>query len=134
MFEIAVEKTFSAAHALRLPGGEFEPVHGHNWRVRVTVAAEGLDAMDTVMDFHRLEELVESVVGPWRNRDLNGLTPFAAAPGSGPHAGGVLAVNPSAERVAERIAWAVGGGLPEGVWLHDVSVTEAPGCLARYRP
>lgn len=130
MYEATIEKRFAAAHALRLPDGTLEPLHGHNWAVRVTVAAGELDAMDTVMDFHRLEKLVEQVIGPWRDRNLNDLPPFAGKSDAPED----LAVNPSAERVAEQIAWAVSGGLPEHVWLRAVGVGEAPGCVARYRP
>jgi 6-pyruvoyltetrahydropterin/6-carboxytetrahydropterin synthase len=127
MYEATIERSFSAAHALRLPDGTLEPMHGHDWEVRVTVATDGLDEMDTVMDFHRLEQIVEAVIGPWRNRTLNELPPFRGE-------GGGLEVNPSAERVAEQIAWSVGGALPEPVWLRAVGVKEAPGCWARYRP
>src|SRR4051812_27370017 len=35
-FEITTTRTFSAAHQLRLPDGSIEPLHGHNWRVKVT--------------------------------------------------------------------------------------------------
>lgn len=140
MYEATIEMTFSAAHALRLPDGTLETLHGHDWRVAVTVASGGLDAMDTVMDFHELEKVVEARIGPWRNQNLNAVAPFAAGgDGDGPGPDGSaapqgLAINPSAERVAEQIAWAVSGALPEHVWLHDVAVGEAPGCVARYRP
>lgn len=130
MYEATIERTFSAAHALRLPDGTLEPLHGHDWHIKVTVASEGLDPMDTVMDFHALEALVEARVGPWRNQNLNAVTPFVG--GSDEVHG--LAINPSAERVAEQLAWAVSGGLPERVWLKEVAVGEAPGCVARYRP
>lgn len=135
MYEATIEKRFSAAHALRLADGTFEPLHGHNWLVRVTVAAGDLDDMDTVMDFHELEKLVEQIIGPWRNRNLNEVPPFVGkANEDDASVADGLAVNPSAERVAERIAWAVSGGLPEHVWLRSVGVGEAPGCVARYRP
>ena len=130
MYEATIEATFSAAHALRLPDGSLEPLHGHDWLVKATVASEGLDAMDTVMDFHDLEKLVEERIGPWRNQNLNAASPFVG--GADDEQG--LAINPSAERVAEQIAWAVSGGLPEHVWLKEISVGEAPGCVARYRP
>ncbi|MEM1107679.1 MAG: 6-carboxytetrahydropterin synthase [Planctomycetota bacterium] len=130
MYEATIESTFSAAHALRLPDGSLEPLHGHDWRVAVTVASAGLDAMDTVMDFHELEKLVEARVAPWRHQNLNAVAPFVG--GEGDIQG--LAINPSAERVAEQIAAAVSVGLPEGVGLQEVSVGEAPGCIARYRP
>jgi len=37
MFEVTVEQTFAAGHALRNYRGKCENVHGHNYRVRVTV-------------------------------------------------------------------------------------------------
>jgi 6-pyruvoyltetrahydropterin/6-carboxytetrahydropterin synthase len=35
-FDITATRTFSAAHQLRLYDGSLEPLHGHNWVVRVT--------------------------------------------------------------------------------------------------
>ena len=123
MYEITVETEFAAAHAIKLPDGSWEPVHGHNWSLRVTVARDGLDAMQTVMDFHELEQQVEAVIGPWRNADLNAAAPFVDGE-----------VNPSAERVAWWVGTRVGEQLPEGVHLVSVAVGEAPGCTAIYRP
>lgn len=126
-YEVTIEKGFSAAHALRLPGGELEPMHGHDWRVSVTVGSDKLDAMDTVMDFHVLEAAVDNVIGPWHNRVLNEVAPFAGE-------GGTLRINVSAERVAEQIGEAVAAVLPEGVRMMAVGVGEAPGCTAWFRP
>lgn len=128
MFEITVETMFSAAHALRLPDGTFEPVHGHDWRIAVTVAGEHLDAMECVMDFHALQAALETIIKPWRNNHLNGCDPFR---GPSP---AVLKVNPSAERVAWAIAQPLICTLPEGVTLRRVAVGESPGCTAVYRP
>ncbi len=126
-FTATIEAVFAASHALRLPDGTLEPVHGHNWPVRVTVASATLDAMDTVVDFHDLERWVEAVLAPWRNRHLNDVAPFADDAGR-------LAVNPSAERVAEHIGRAVQASLPERVTLVEVAVGEAPGCTAGWSP
>src|SRR3954452_12540287 len=87
-FEIATTREFAAAHALRLYDGSVEPLHGHNWRVRLTVAAPALDPIGVVMDFHELERLVDAIIGPLHNRNLNDVAPFAAD------------LNPSAENVA----------------------------------
>ena len=127
MYEITVTRVFCAAHALRLPDGSIEPLHGHNWEVRVTVAAAQLDAMETVMDFHDLESALDRLVGPANNANLNDLPPFVGADGA-------LAVNPSAERVAQWIGDEMAGALPATVKLHHVRVSEAPGCAATYRP
>jgi hypothetical protein len=74
-FEITSVKRFSAAHSLRLHDGSFEPVHGHNWTVKITVAADRLDAIGVVMDFHELDRLLEVIVSPWHNRPLNQTPP-----------------------------------------------------------
>src|SRR4051812_39291725 len=89
-FQIATTHHFSAAHQLRLYDGSLEPLHGHNWQVRVTVAAEQLDAIGVVMDFHELERVVEELVRPMHNRHLNELEAFGK-------------LNPSTENVAAMI-------------------------------
>lgn len=127
MYEITVSHTFCAAHALRLPDGEMEPLHGHNWHVEVTVAAAGLDAMETVMDFHVLEKSLLDLLNGANNRNLNDLPPFADGRGG-------LAVNTSAERVAWWVGEAIARTLPEHVRMVSVRVSEAPGCVATWRP
>ena len=132
MFEITVEKTFAAAHAIYLPDGSLEPIHGHNWPVSVTVAAENLDAIETVMDFHILEKTLDGLLAQVHNRHLNEVPPFAGKPRHAKSGG--LAVNPTAERVAWWIGTEVAKSLPAGVRLIQASVGEAPGCTATYRP
>jgi 6-pyruvoyltetrahydropterin/6-carboxytetrahydropterin synthase len=119
MFEITTTRFFSAAHALRLYDGSLEPVHGHNWRVKVTVGAGKLDAIGVVMDFHELERLVDELVAPLHNRHLNEIKPF-------------VALNPSAENVALHVGREL--KLPEGVRLLRVEVWETDTNSAIYRP
>src|SRR5688572_9528767 len=119
-FEITTTRTFAAAHQLRLPDGSLEPLHGHNWRVKVTVSAHKLDALGTVMDFHELERLLDEVVTPMHNRHLNELEPF------------VRELNPSAENVAFHIARSL--RLPSTVRLQCVEVWETDGNSAAYTP
>jgi len=106
---IRTTRRFSAGHQLKLYDGSLEPIHGHNWRVTVTVAAEKLDAIGVVMDFHELERLVDAIVQPFHNRHLNELPAFAT-------------LNPSAENVAVYVSRAL--GLPKGVALRSVEVWE----------
>jgi 6-pyruvoyltetrahydropterin/6-carboxytetrahydropterin synthase len=122
MFAIEVTAEFCAAHQLRLParlGGGVEALHGHNWRVTVRIEAAQLDDLETVVDFHGVERALREVLGAWNNRNLNDIPPFDAA------------VNPSAERVAERIGKLVSENL--GVNVAEVRVTEAPDCIAIWR-
>lgn len=126
MHEITVESVFAAAHAIRLPDGSLEPTHGHNWPVAVTVAADELDDIETVCDFHLLQGLINDALAPWQNNDLNQCEPFTDGKGG-------LAINPTAERVAWAIAEKITPGLPSNCKLVSVSVGEAPGCTAVWR-
>lgn len=118
-FEIRTVRMFSAAHQLRLYDGTLEPLHGHNWRVEVTVAAAQVDAMGVVMDFHELERLVDEIVLPLHNHHLNDLPAFATT-------------NPSTENVALHIAKAL--RLPGGISLKRVEVWETAENSASYCP
>ncbi|HSV15694.1 MAG TPA: 6-carboxytetrahydropterin synthase [Tepidisphaeraceae bacterium] len=118
-FEIRTVRSFSAAHQLRLYDGSIEPLHGHNWRVQVTVSAPQLDAIGVVMDFHELERLIDQIITPMHNRHLNDLPAFAQ-------------VNPSAENVALHIGTTL--RLPANARLQRVQVWETPENSAVYRP
>jgi 6-pyruvoyltetrahydropterin/6-carboxytetrahydropterin synthase len=122
-YQIIIETSFTATHALRLPDGSYEPIHSHDWPVAVTIQSDKLDAMACVMDFHELEKIVDRVLDPWHNQHLNDVPPFADE-----------AINPSAEHVAEQIALAVITCLPGTVTLTETCVGEAEGCTAVYRP
>lgn len=119
-FEIEVETTFSAAHALRFRGGR-EPVHGHDFRVTVRIGGGDLDADGLLFDFHEVERHLGEIVAPFRSRDLNATPPFDR-------------VNPSAEEIARHIASSLSARLPATAAVLSVRVTEAPGCAATFRP
>jgi 6-pyruvoyltetrahydropterin/6-carboxytetrahydropterin synthase len=118
-FEITATAHFSASHQLRLYDGSLEPLHGHNWKIKASVAAENLDPIGVVMDFHELERKLRDIIGPMHHRHLNDLPPFAAT-------------NPSAENVAVHIAAAL--QLPKGIKLLSVEVWETIEFSAVYRP
>jgi 6-pyruvoyltetrahydropterin/6-carboxytetrahydropterin synthase len=122
-FEISTTREFSAAHALRLYDNSLEPLHGHNWRVRVSVAAPQLDSIGVVMDFHELERLVDEIIRPFHNANLNDVSPFAAG-----------ALNPSAENVALHIGRSLAAVLSGSVRLTRVEVWETSTNLATYVP
>ena len=120
-YAIRVVRSFAASHQLRLTGGALEPLHGHNWKVAVTVAADRLDALGCVMDFHDLERLIDGVVGPLHNRHLNDVPPFDAER------------NPSAENVAAHVARSIAAAVPAGVRVAKVRVWETAGNSAEFR-
>lgn len=118
MYEIAVERSFWAAHAVSL-GGVTEQAHRHNWQVRVVVGGERVDRDGVLCDFHAVEAELTRIVGALDGRDLNGADSLGGD-------------NPTAERVARHVAESI--RLPAPVKLVSVSVTESPGCVATYRP
>jgi 6-pyruvoyltetrahydropterin/6-carboxytetrahydropterin synthase len=120
MHQISTTRFFAAAHQLTLYDGSLEPVHGHNWRVKVTVSTPALDSIGVVMDFHHLERLVDAVITPWHNNSLNAVVPFRDG------------LNPSAEHVALAIARAL--ALPINVTLVSVEVHETDTNAALYLP
>ena len=62
MFEVTIEETFAAGHALRNYKGKCENVHGHNYRCQVTMAGQELDHIGLLVDFVELKRVVHSVL------------------------------------------------------------------------
>ena len=120
MFELRIQRTFSAAHAIVMAGVR-EPMHGHNWQVTVAVCADVLDSDGLLCDFHLLQNSLDEVIQPFNNRSLNETAPFDR-------------INPTAELVALHIAEQVGTRLPSGVRIKEVCVVEAPQCEACFAP
>lgn len=119
MYEIVVESSFCATHALRLADGSTESVHGHDWRVTAVLAAPELDECGFVADFEDVGAALGEITQALHHADLNNHPWF-------------LEVNPTAERVARVVFDRLGGKTSWGSAVASVSVTEAPGCMARY--
>ena len=119
MYRVTVSTTFSAAHRLRRPNGEYEPLHGHDWSVEVSFAGSELDETGLLIDFDELQAALQSVTAPLRRTSLN-------------EAPLLSGLNPSAENVARVICDAVAGRVCRPELLESVRVTEAPGCRATY--
>ena len=105
---------FDATHALSVYLGRPEDPHSHRWRVAVRVGTDGLNDEGYALDFHRVHELLASVVSPLDGSDLN-RHPEIGRP------------SPTAERVAEVVAEWLGPGCRDlGGRLLAVSVWEGP--------
>jgi 6-pyruvoyltetrahydropterin/6-carboxytetrahydropterin synthase len=88
MFQVSVEETFSAGHALRGYKGKCENPHGHNYRVRVNLEGEQLDSAGLLYDFLHLKRILRALIGGVDHKFLNDQPPFDA-------------LNPSAENIAK---------------------------------
>jgi len=88
MFEVSVEYTFAAGHALRGYKGKCENVHGHNYKVQLVLGGEQLDSTGMLMDFVEVRKVIKERVERLDHRFLNDLAPFDK-------------LNPSAENLAK---------------------------------
>ncbi|MGA2146789.1 MAG: 6-carboxytetrahydropterin synthase QueD [Bryobacteraceae bacterium] len=122
MFEVTIEESFSAGHALRNYHGKCENVHGHNYRCQVTLTGEELDEIGLLVDFVALKKAVHAVIDRLDHQWLNDLPPFDK-------------LNPSAENIARYIHDEVKTGLqiPAGVRIESVKLWETDTCSATYR-
>jgi 6-pyruvoyltetrahydropterin/6-carboxytetrahydropterin synthase len=122
MFEISVECNFAAGHALRNYKGKCENVHGHNYKVRVTLAGDKLNAAGLLMDFVDLRAEIKEQVEKLDHRFLNDIPPFDQ-------------LNPSAENLAKYFCDGIEPrARSQGLQVLGVTVWETDTTSATYRP
>jgi len=124
MYEISVEETFAAAHNLRGYKGKCEDLHGHNYKVRVTLAGKELDATGLLCDFVHVKQAIQSVIRLLDHKYLNELPPFDT-------------VNPSAENIARYIYDETAKQMQpssNGAGIASITVWETDMASATYRP
>ncbi|MFH1784175.1 MAG: 6-carboxytetrahydropterin synthase QueD [bacterium] len=90
MYELTVTRTFNAAHNLRNYKGKCESVHGHNWKVDVTLRGVELDKSGMVLDFKEIKKATEKVLSKLDHKHLNKIVPFNR-------------ISPSSENIARYI-------------------------------
>ena len=122
MFEVTIEETFAAGHALRNYRGKCENVHGHNYRCQVTLEGDQLDSIGLLVDFVEMKRVVHGVLDRMDHQWLNDFTPFDV-------------LNPSAENMAKYIYDEIkaGLGVREGVRVGAVKLWETDTASATYR-
>ena len=90
MFELSVTGDFAAAHILRGYGGKCENLHGHTWKVEVTLRGEELDDVGMVVDFAVVKKQLRGLLKTLDHVHLNDLPAFRE-------------VNPTTENLAKYI-------------------------------
>lgn len=126
MFEVSVEQTFASGHALRGYKGKCENVHGHNYRVRVTIEGDRLNSIGLLVDFVEIKRLMKGAIDYLDHKFINDLPPFTEW-------------NPTAENMARYFYDEVRKGLESGATevptrVKEVLVWETDTALATYRP
>jgi len=121
MYYISVEADFDAAHYLREYKGKCESLHGHTFRVVVTLKADHLDKTGIAYDFTLLKRQLNEVIAGFDHVCLNDIAPFDK-------------INPSSENIAsvvyEKIEKILMG---EPVRLAYVEVWESPTSHVLYK-
>ena len=124
MFEVTVEQTFAAGHALRNYKGKCENVHGHNFKVQVRIEGPSLDETGMLVDFIDVKNVMRKVIDRLDHQFLNEVPPFDEK-------------NPSAENIAEYFYRQMTGRLkdtPVPVRISEVKIWETDIQSATYRP
>ncbi len=122
MFQVSVEETFSAGHALRGYKGKCENVHGHNYRVQITLEGPELDNIGLLVDFTHVKRVMRELIKRLDHQFINDLAPFTT-------------VNPSAENMAKYFFEEVSRELtdmPPGAKVKDVVIWETDTANAKY--
>jgi len=124
MYEVSVDETFAAGHALRGYKGKCENTHGHNYKVRVTLSGKELDSTGLLYDFVELKRVIGGVIRSLDHRFLNEFPPFDS-------------INPSAENIARYIYDQASKQMkqaPNGAGISSITVWETDVTAATYRP
>ena len=120
MYELFAERSFSAAHHLEHYAGNCSRWHGHNWTVRVKVAADALDHVGLGLDLRDIKSALEEILEPMDHAVLNEVPDLEGR-------------NPTCENLAEYFYHALGAKLnTEHARVSRVDVTETPTSGASY--
>jgi len=120
MYEITIETHFSAAHRLRQYDGECERLHGHNWKVEISVISEILNELNMVMDFKDLKDKSKALINRFDHQYLNDIPPFDR-------------INPTTENMAKYIFDELSKLInTENIKISKVSIWESDTCSASY--
>ena len=120
MYELKIISQFSAAHQLREYEGKCENLHGHNWKVEVSVTGNKLGKNGLLIDFKLIKKATEKVLDELDHEFLNDLDAFKTA-------------NPSSENIARHIFTALSRELnTEDIKVSRVTTWESDSACATY--
>ena len=121
VYTLTIEREFAAAHSLRGYEGKCGRLHGHNYRVEVSITGEP-DAAGMVLDFAVLKRVCDEALGALDHRLLNETPPFDEQ-------------NPTCELVCKHICdQAIARLDPWPVGVRRVRLWETPTSSVSYEP
>lgn len=87
-FTLTTHLEFAAAHRLRGYEGNCERLHGHNWKVAISVSGNQLNDVGMLIDFKVIKRHGKAILERLDHFYLNDIPPFDSA------------LNPTAENIA----------------------------------
>jgi 6-pyruvoyltetrahydropterin/6-carboxytetrahydropterin synthase len=118
LHEIKIVTQFAAAHNLRNYKGKCERLHGHNWKVEVTLRGTKLNDAGMLIDFADVKQVTREVLAELDHNYLNELPFFKSE-------------NPSSENIARYLSDRLSERLnTEDRWLYKVSAWESSDACA----
>jgi 6-pyruvoyltetrahydropterin/6-carboxytetrahydropterin synthase len=120
MYRLTIHTHFAAAHNLINYQGDCENLHGHNWKVEVTVAARQLDKAGLGIDFKLLKKETNRILDQLDHTYLNELAPFRE-------------LSPSSENIARYLFEELGKAFNnDNVTVEKINVWESDNACASY--
>jgi 6-pyruvoyltetrahydropterin/6-carboxytetrahydropterin synthase len=119
-YRLTVREGFAAAHRIVGSGGKCESMHGHNFRVEMTISGTRLGDAGMLMDFGVLKKVIREITGELDHIDLNEHPAFV---GKSPSSENIAAF------IAERAAAQLDGDV---VKVDSVTVWESETASATY--
>jgi 6-pyruvoyltetrahydropterin/6-carboxytetrahydropterin synthase len=120
MYQLKISSNFASAHNLMHYQGDCENLHGHNWKVDVSVTAQELDKSGLGIDFKKLKAETKTLLQTLDHKYLNELGPFKE-------------VSPSSENIARYIYHELSRTLnSDNVKVESITVWESDFACAKY--
>ena len=132
--DLTTSYVFDAAHRIAGHPGKCAWLHGHTYRLEVTVSSPALNRLGMVMDFDDLRDVVgKAVLDPWDHATLlaadDPLGPaIAAVQREAPDRVVLLPGQPTAEILTHEAWVRLEARLPAGITLERVAIRETPDC------
>jgi 6-pyruvoyltetrahydropterin/6-carboxytetrahydropterin synthase len=118
-YSIKVQSYFSAAHRLRQYRGKCESLHGHNWKVEVSISSDKLGRAGMLIDFKKAKAMLEGILSALDHTQINKIAYFKKH-------------NPTSELLAEYIFNKYNSKIKSPLKLEYVSVWETQNSCATY--
>ena len=120
MYELRIISQFAAAHQLSGFEGGCENLHGHNWKIEVTVTGMELGKDGLLIDFKLIKEATKRALDELDHKFLNELDAFRS-------------LNPSSENIARHVFESISRSLnSQEARVSKVTAWESDNACASY--